>query len=197
MEISTLWAPIEKLWPVVVLFTVLVLFLIKIVNKSFDNNLKIAESIEKNNLKIVESLEKISYNIGRKVLNNSETVLVFKAIMSEHIQRKIEVCNDILVENNIFKRQPEIREIIHNQFWNITEEESAKLSKFNSSAWDLWQILINNLKFDEFIEKVCEKMFTTLEKDKKLKDIRNLMNWYVNKLIKIIQQETKKNWFNF
>ena len=76
----------------------------------------------------------------------------------------------------------------------ITQEESVKLSSFNTPAGDLGKILMS-IDFDKFMGEIYVAFFNeNADIRQKSLDMKSIMNSYVNNLNKHIQDEIKKNY---
>lgn len=132
---------------------------------------------------ISKSVKIMSLNIGKTQLSACQAVDLFKAIMLEHIERKLDYAREVLEKNHIEERRPQIEKNLMNKFKSITMEEAEKLSSYNSVAGDMGKILLS-IDFDQFMSDVYDIFF---EKNNpiptKITDLRLLMRGYVNDLL--------------
>jgi len=147
---------------------------------------------------ITFTLKTISKNVWKELLSPQNTVMIFKLMLFEHCNRKIEYAKNVLIENHIDEtyRQIQIKRELKNEFVRITTEEANKLSSFNTPAGDLGQILMNNIDFDKFMNDIYVVFFDkNIDIEKKCKDMMAVMNGYINDLIKIIENKIRNNLF--
>jgi hypothetical protein len=76
----------------------------------------------------------IALNVGKTLLTSEQTILVFNWCLNEHFTKKIRYAKDILKENDIYKREAQIKKNLVVEFKRISEEEAMKLSQFNTPA---------------------------------------------------------------
>jgi len=149
---------------------------LEILTKSF------TESIDA----IITKIDKISSWIWKTKLNKPQRTTVFKCVLHEHIDRKIDFAVELLERNHIKERQKQVKDLLKNEFFRITMEEADKLSSFDTEVWDMGKILMW-IDFDEFMWKVYEIFFSEQDIIAKEKDLRSMMEWYVNNLIVAIE----------
>lgn len=149
-------------------------------------------SIKKDNM-IAAKLEQMIWLLWKNYFNKEDALAYFKLILREHISRKLEIIWDILEKNSIDKRMTEIKARIKTEFDTITQDWVHRLSKINSPVWDMWAVLAA-VDFDRFYCEVYDILFKKVEWERyhvlrmKIKDLRFLMEWYVNSLVKILEK---------
>jgi len=146
-----------------------------------------------------EATKILTKSVGQTYLNSDNSVILFRSVMADHIQRKLDVIEQILEYNHIEDRQETIMENIESKFKNITLDEKQKLSKFNTSAGDMGDILVDYLDWSVFLPQVYTIVFRDVGKEKKekikikLNDLRTLMDAHANNIIQIIEERGGKN----
>lgn len=184
-SLSIVWPWIERLWfPIV--FTLLMFGTLSLLFKNY-----FKQSLLRHE-EIIAWLKTIANNIWKDQLSEENSSLVLKLVMHEHIDRKIDYLEWILIENNIQERRDAIEENIKTEFSTITHEEAEKLSKFNCPCWDMWDILLTEINFWDFLRRVYSIFFSSATINKKLEDIRKVMEAEVNKLNNIVSYRSKR-----
>ena len=141
---------------------------------------------------ISKSVKAMSLNIGKTQLSPAQAVDLFKAIMLEHIERKLDYAKDVLEKNHIEARRTQIEKNLMNKFRSITMEEAEKLSGYNTMAGDMGKLLLS-IDFDQFMNDVYEIFFSKQDVPTKLTDLRLVMRGYVNELLNNIDKEVSNN----
>lgn len=146
---------------------------------------------------LTKSFKVLANNVGKTYLNANQTTMMFKLVMSEHIQKKIEICDQILTENDIFNREEQIKDNIYNDFQTITAEETNKLSQFNTPAWDLGLLVKTNIDWNKFMEDIYKRIFSRFSKEIKLSYLKKTMQSYANDILAKIEKKIRENTFNY
>lgn len=127
--------------------------------------------------------------LGKTHLEKQDAIDYFRLVMTSHIKQKLDIIGEILDKNDIYKRRHEIERRIRTDFIRITKDWVEKLSKINSTVWDMWTLLWG-IDFDRFFEDIFEVLFRhddNTDKNKyirtKIRDIRIIMEGYVNSLV--------------
>jgi len=180
-----------NLWAVWVLTFVFGFFILQMFKKILN---KFLDTFTGKLDEIIIKLDKVWCKIWKTLLSKEETIEIFTLILSEHICKKLEFLRWILVENSIHKRRPQIEKNIRSKIVEITQEEASKLSKYNSPAWDLGDMLMT-VDFNKFCKDINEIFFSEDEIDNKVSDLKRMMWWYVNDLITKINWEIKSREF--
>lgn len=150
-------------------------------------------SIKKDNM-IAAKLEQMIWLLWKNFFNREDAVKFFKLILWRHITKKLDIIRDILEKNSIEKRANEIKARIRTEFDWITQDWIQELSKINSPVWDMWEVLAW-VNFETFYNEVFDILFKKVEWEKymvintKERDLRFLMEWYVNSLVKILENK--------
>ena len=145
--------------------------------------------------KLIGSIDKLSYNVGKTLLDSSQTLIVFKSVMHEHIERKLSYVHSVLENNNIKNRRKQIEKNLHNKFMDITRSEAAKLATFNTPAGDLGRILLDEVNYNKFMSEVYEIFFSQSKDYIKESDLKSLMLGYVTNLVEVIENKIRDNSF--
>jgi hypothetical protein len=142
---------------------------------------------------ITRNIEVIASNIGRTFLKPSQALSVFKAILHEHIDKKVDFCRGILEKNNIKKRRKNIELNIRSRFEEITREEGEKLSDFTTPAGDLGLFLCKSIDWDEYLKNIYAIFFSESTVDLKCKDMKHLMKGMVTTMMTEIEEKMRTN----
>ena len=165
------------------------LYLLKQSKTLNDNLIKqnqvFAEKLEQ----IVWLMTNLAAMMGKTHLDKQDAIDYFRLVLDAHIRQKLEIVGDILDKNDIQRRRKEIENRIRTEFARITKCWAEKLSKINSPVGDMGQMLLD-VDFDLFFVEVFDVLFREDNKtDKneyirtKIRDIRIIMEGYVNELI--------------
>lgn len=172
--LSIIWPWIQNLWfPIVI-----ALLLFYKLPPQFDE--------------IKSLLKVIANNVWKELLSEENSIMIFKLVLHEHIDRKIDYIKDILTVNNIDKRKDSIIANIKTEFTRITQEECEKLSRFNCPAWDMWDILLTSVDFEELYTKIFSIFFWAWDIDRKCTDIKKVLESEVNNLVSIICKKSRR-----
>ena len=134
------------------------------------------------------SIDRLADKVSSPYEESEESLIIFRAIMRDHIWMKLEYLGDILEHNHIDEREPQIKKNIEREFMRITIMEAEKLSKFKSICGDMGKILKENINWKEFLISVFDIFFSSDEFQKKIDDIHGIMNEYVDKIATIIEE---------
>ena len=189
-------------WVLVILVLILVIWAAFLINRLTKKQMEMQQKhneaivgvITERMTDISESIRRMVTYIWRSVLNAQETVVVMKAIMHEHIFRKLSFFSNMLYKNHLDEHVEDKKEMIKTEIERITNEEIHKLSEFNSRAWDLWEYL-RNVDLDSFSDRCVSIIFGSGEPQKKLEFLKSLMEKYVNDLIQEVEINIHKNTF--
>lgn len=176
------WVAITLVW----VFTVFILKQSKAQNDAVMMQNKIfAERMEE----IARAISLIPQQLWKTHLEKNEALNYFRLVLDRHINLKLGIIWAILDRNDIHRRRTEIERQIKTQFEIITKSWAELLSQINSPCWDMWEALLS-VNFDAFFDEVFSVLFRRDEhSDKyiyirtKIKDIRVIMEGYVNDII--------------
>lgn len=125
--------------------------------------------------------------VSSPYLKPEESLIIFRAIMSDHIKNKINFLKETLINNHIIEREHQIKKNIEREFKRITIMEAEKLSKFHTSSGDMGKTLLKEIDWRKFLNPVYEIFFSEDDIPKKLNDIHGIMNEWVDKIAAIIE----------
>ena len=174
--------PIANVWAV----WVIAWYLVK--NQTKQNNIFI-----KNMGDIANSIKKIASNVWKTLLDWSQSKILFESVLHIHVDKQCEYVSDIIKNNDLSKREENIKKNIKNEFTSITQEWARKLSLFNSPAGDLWNILLREVDLDKYFSDIYIIVFGEWTASAKRKDLRSLMHGEVNSLLSIIDKRVRDN----
>lgn len=145
---------------------------------------------------IVTKLDQIIWFMTKRELFDFQTTWVFKAVLSEHIHKKLMIVKQKLIENDIVNRRKQLEISLSQSFFKITQEEVAFLSTFITPAWDIWEILwavLEPKQWKIFMWSVFEIFFWPGDQHTKMQDLSDMMNKIVNDMVAVIEDKIKKN----
>lgn len=126
-------------------------------------------------------------------LTTEQAVVLFREVMKSHIEDKLKIIGDILHRNSIRERERQVKEQIEREFKRVTKIENEKLSSFKTTAGDLGVILEESIPWNKFLKDVYKIVFDACGEHQKIKYLRSLMNVYVDKIVKIIEERGSRN----
>lgn len=135
-----------------------------------------------------DSVNRLADKVSAPYLDSEESLIIFRAIMRDHIWQKLEFLGRTLENNHIIERESQIKKNIEREFKRITKMEAEKLSKFKTKCGDMGKILLQEINWKKFLEPVCEIFFCEDEVLKKINDIHGIMNEWVDKIAFIIEE---------
>lgn len=174
------WQSALNLWYVWISNLIFMLFILKAYKKQQDNN--------------IVQFQKIASMTWRALLNSDETIEIFIFMFNDFIVKKLKFLKEILIKDTIKEREPQIKKNIYSKLVEIINEQSNRLKKYNSPAWDLWDILLT-IDFKKFCEDINEIFFWKDTIDNKIHDLERMMLWYLNDLTTKINWEIKSRDF--
>ncbi|MCK5612666.1 hypothetical protein KAR91_62920 [Candidatus Pacearchaeota archaeon] len=125
--------------------------------------------------------------VSSPYLKPEESLIIFRAIMSDHIKNKLDYLRETLTNNHIYERKNQIEKNIEREFKRITNMEAEKLSKFHTSSGDMGKTLLKEIKWKKFLDPVYVIFFGGDEISKKIDDIHGIMNEWVDRIASIIE----------
>lgn len=129
--------------------------------------------------------------ISTSFLDADNSIELFRIVMQNHVNNKIDYINDVLTKNDIENRKQQIQENIKSKFDHITQMETDILSKYNSICGDMGQYLLESVDWDEFYKKVNSIVFSDFEKEQKIEDLKNYMQGAVEELAKGLREKAR------
>jgi len=176
---------------VLVLMIIIVSTIFVVVSKQSSNNNKnlairldqLATRLDQLSTTIVFLTEKIT---GKLPVDQS--IIFFRAVMTEHIWEKLEFLKCILKRNNIEERREQIEINIARKFKSITTNEAEKLNKCKSVCGNMGDILQDEINWNKFLNAVYSIFFSVDESHKKIEDIRMLMDGYVDAIARVVEE---------
>lgn len=156
----------------------------------------VRQSIKQNNFFVIEmkkiawDVKRIADNIDKTSIDGHKALIIFNSVMGQHITEKLRYLQEILIRNNIKERRPQIEKNIKTEVLQITQKELGRLSNFVLHNWYSLDTPLAQVDLQFFLKDLYEIFFAE-EKDviKKIQDIRQMMEWYVNDL----RYELRKN----
>ena len=100
--------------------------------------------------------------------------MVFELIMVEHIKKKKEYLEDVLIINHIKERPQQIKAKIRSVFVEITQEEIAKLDQFVTVDGFNISEPLRSVDLEKFLDEVYMIVFSDDTVEKKLEDFEAL-----------------------
>lgn len=191
--LSTIGLPgvIIVLWAIMPLLMTVLLITIQVNNskQSKANNESFAKQIEDLASAIISLTDKVS----SPYLETRQSVVLFRAIMAEHVNKKLNYLGDVLTKNDIQNRRPQIEQNLSREFKRITAEETEKLSGYKSVCGDMGRVVNNVIKWPKLLENVCDIFFTTDKNHQKIIDIKTLLNAEVDNIARILEDNGIRN----
>lgn len=133
-------------------------------------------------MEVVQSgMKDIVAAISRGGLSAKQQVSVFEIIMQNHITRKLDLVEKILIKNDIHNRRCQIEKNIMSEFQRITQEEITVLRHLNMPIFAGFLI---ELDWPVFVDGCGQIIFTTQTIENKLLDLKSYMNSFVTSMIK-------------
>jgi len=139
-------------------------------------NKKLNEFIQNNYNRMVELIG----NIGKGNLTAKQAEAIFSVIMTNHINQKIDLVKKILIANSIDTRRCQIEKNIKAEFMRITQDEITILRELNIT---IFAGFLSELCWEQFLPECFDIIFSKDAKEKKLIDLRSMMNGYVTEMI--------------
>ena len=122
-----------------------------------------------------------------------QSVVLFRAIMSEDIQKKLTYIGDILTKNSIKSRRTQIEINIAFEFKRITAEETEKLSAYKSVCGDMGKVVNGVLKWPKVLQSVYDILFSEDKDHQKIIDIKTMLKAEVDNIARIIEDNGIRN----
>lgn len=190
--LTTIFTAIEKFGLPTVFAILMWLFFAK-QNKFFQTTITVQnEFLKKSFTNVSNVLEKISRYVGRSLLSEEETLIIFKDISEVGQHEIIQFCTETLENNNLISRKEQITKNIKVKLQEIFQHQASKLYLFNSPAGDLGNIFEENFKAYEVLTHLVPIFFSDSNKRAKLNDIKNLLVYYETKALKHIDEVFKQ-----
>lgn len=161
----------------------MILIVIMFLRQERQSNIKIVAALNEMSKAIELVIDKVSV----PYLQTEQSIMLFRAIMRDHIWQKLTYLGEILERNSIADRKSQIKINIKKEFKRITVQESEKLSLYKSVCGDMGKILQNSIEWKEFLAPVFTIFFSQDTDTQKIKDIHVLMTCEVDKIVKIIE----------
>lgn len=133
-------------------------------------------------MEVVQSgMKDIVAAISRGGLSAKQQVSVFEIIMQNHIAKKLDLIEKILIVNDIHNRRCQIERNITAEFQRITQEEITILRHLNMPVFAGFLI---ELDWGSFVPGCGQIIFTNQTIENKLIDLKSYMNSYITAMIK-------------
>jgi len=168
----------------VLLIIIFIVVAAVISRQSSNNNKNLALELQQLTTTIAFLAEKVTSK-----LPVDQSIIFFRAIMTEHIWEKLEFLKSILDRNNIIERREQIEINIERRFKSITTNEAEKLSKCKSVCGNMGEILQDEINWIKLLNVVYSIFFSDDEMHKKLDDIHMLMDGYVDDIAKTVEEK--------
>lgn len=185
MDFSTLVNASDKSgFPTVAAIFLLVLFglLVKWMLKQFSRQNQMNEERNQKQLEVIQSgMKEIVAAISRGGLSAKQQVSVFEIIMTNHIARKLDLVEKILIKNDIHNRRCQIEKNILAEFQRITQEEITILRHLNMPVFAGFLI---ELDWPVFVDGCGQVIFTNQSIENKILDLKSYMTSFVTTMIK-------------
>lgn len=140
-----------------------------------------------------DSVDRLADKVSSPYLNTSLSLKLFRNVMANHINKKLQYLGGVLRVNSIQTRKPQIKTNIEREFKRITARESEVLSEYKSQCGDMGKVLEESIKWEEFLYKVYGIFFSDYDESHKIKDIKLLMEGAVDEIAKIIEENGTHN----
>jgi len=160
----------------------------------FNKFMKIIERSNVNFNKLIESqneaftsgfnsvagqMEKISQMVGKTQLDKDDITELLTNTFAGHIEKKVSICRTFLEENDIINRRAQIEKALSTDFLRITRDECRFLDRFNSKCGCIGTTILTLIDWDVFMAEIYDPFFSANSINKKLDDIRAIMDKYV------------------
>lgn len=138
---------------------------------------------------LTDAIITLSDRVESPHLSSEESMMIYNAVMKNHVTKKLEFLADILEKNSIQTRRTQIEKNIEREFRKITSDETAKLSMVKSKCGDMGMTVRDRIIWDDFMEDVFEVFFQEgPEIRQKISDIKILMTDIVDSIGTIIKE---------
>lgn len=165
---------------VTILLVITMIFMIK----SFSKQMKAQADATSD---LANAVSTLTAKVSSPYIDMERSLIIFRSVMKEHVQKKLEYLSDVLEKNSINERRSQIEKNIEQKFKDITGGEAFKLSQFKSVAGDMGRILIDGINWDIFLKDVYDIFFSSDTSHNKIMDIKEMMNGYCNEISKTIE----------
>ena len=141
--------------------------------------------------KISADVKRMADNLNKTELSVDKAIMIFEAIMSEHISKKIDFISSVFEANNLSTRQEQIKKNLRSAVYEITQKEISKLSEFTLPNGYCLSAPLSGFDLDKFLLDLYPMIFAKDDNLKKLWDIKSFMCWCVNELRNMIMNSDK------
>lgn len=142
---------------------------------------------------LTDAISLLTEKVSSPHIDTPQSLIIYRAVMKDHIQKKLNFLGEVLERNSIHSRRPQIEINIGREFRRITMEEADKLGSFNSVCGDMGKILLTGINWDLFLPAVFEIFFNNDSEHQKIMDIKMLMNSIVDKIATVIEENGVHN----
>ncbi|MDC7234979.1 MAG: hypothetical protein PQJ58_17225 [Spirochaetales bacterium] len=142
---------------------------------------------------LTDAITLLTEKVSSPHIDTAQSLIIFRAVMKDHIQKKLQYLGEVLERNSIHSRRVQIEKNIGREFRRITMEEADKLGSFNSVCGDMGKILLAGVNWELFLPAVFEIFFNSDSEHQKIMDIKTLMNSIVDKIAIVIEENGVHN----
>lgn len=191
--LSTIGLPgvVIVLWAIMPLLMTVLLITIQINNskQSKSNNAAFSKQIEN----LTSAITILTDKVSSPYLETRQSIVLFRAIMAEHVNKKLNYLGDVLTKNDIHNRRNQIEKNISRNFKRITAEETEKLSGYKCVCGDMGRVVNNVIKWPKLLDNVYDIFFTEDKNHQKIIDIKTLLNAEVDNIARILEDNGVRN----
>ena len=137
---------------------------------------------------LANAITVLTEKVSSPYLDHKQSLVVYRAIMTEQIQRKVNLLRDILVKNSIHERREQIESNIEIEFKHITSVECEKLSNFKTVCGDMGKCVKDELDWEKLLQSIYKAFFSRDDIDRKLTDVKLLLNEETERIAEIIEE---------
>ena len=200
-ELNNLIQSVGVIYAIILLTLICLIASMKIIHQHMKSNHILADSVATNfkglgdTLRVMMETSKIQFeqllhtNRNRQgYLSTDLSIDLYRNMAEVHVMKKLRFIGNLLKNNDLQKREEQIKKNIESEFRKITDQGIEQISRYRSVIGDMGKIVEHNIDWEECFAETFEIIFGDFTESQKIYDLKKRMNEWINKIEKKLRE---------